>query len=164
MRGVTVMAQAGADAGDLVGGHGSADAAAANQNAAFTLAAQQAERNRFSEVRVIDRLGAVGTGVVDLMPPEPQMIGQDLLQVVAGMIGTDGDAHVYFFLPANNSLAAVTTASEVKPKCFITSLTGADAPNVLMPMLLPAGPTHCDQPMVAAASTEMRAVTAAGKT
>src|SRR5262245_2102274 len=37
-------------------------------------------------------------------------------------------------------LAAATTASTVKPKCFIKSLSGAEAPNVRMPIIWPVLP------------------------
>ena len=42
--------------------------------------------------------------------------------------------------------AAAMTASVVKPKCFITSFTGADAPNERMPMTAPVAPAYFSQP------------------
>src|SRR5258708_6474477 len=93
MGGVAVMATPGAYARDLIGGHRSAHAAAANQNTAFALAAQQAQSDRFSEVRVINRLRAVRANVDELMAALLQVADQHLLQVKAGMVGTNGDAH-----------------------------------------------------------------------
>src|SRR5262249_44695054 len=110
VRGVTVMAKTGANAGNLVGGDGCAHAAAANQNAAFTLAAKQAERNRFGEVRITNRLGAIGAGVQTLMPALPQMANQQLLQVEAGVSGSDGDAHV------NSSFGPATPGPRPEPR------------------------------------------------
>src|SRR5260221_57657 len=62
------------------------------------------------------------------------------------------------------ALAAATTASDVKPKCFSKSLRGADAPKDRMPMEWPAGPIYWDQPKVAPISTETRAFTDPGRT
>jgi hypothetical protein len=49
--------------------------------------------------------------------------------------------------------------SGVKPNFFCNSLSGAEAPNVSMPMLRPRLPTYRVQPRVDPFSTETRAVT-----
>src|SRR5712672_1876994 len=77
------------------------------------------------------------------------------------MVRTDGDLHGFF---DNSSRAAVSTVSGVNPNLFCNSLSGADAPNVRIPILFPAWPTYCDQPNVEACSTEILAVTLAGST
>src|SRR5215471_9367251 len=64
----------------------------------------------------------------------------------------------------NNVRAAAMTASEVKPNFFCNSLSGAEAPKVFIPIVMPPVPTYCDQPRVDACSTEMRAGTSGGIT
>src|SRR5262249_8942328 len=60
--------------------------------------------------------------------------------------------------------AAATTASGVNPNFFCSSLSGAEAPKVFMPMISPAFPTNCRQPKTEACSTATRAVTDGGNT
>src|SRR6476469_8843223 len=91
----------------------------------------------------------------------PKMLNKHLFQCKAGMIRTDGNLHGFF---GNSSRAAATTASGVKPNLFCNSLSGAEAPNVRIPRLLPAWPTYCAQPKVDACSTEILAVTLCGST
>src|SRR5712671_2388058 len=90
-----------------------------------------------------------------------KMIDKHLLQGKAGMVRTDGDFHDF---SGNSSRAAVSTVSGVNPNLFCNSLSGADAPNVRIPILFPAWPTYCDQPKVEACSTEILVVTLAGST
>src|SRR5262245_60709850 len=72
----------------------------------------------------------------------------------------DGDkCHFRVFAAAICSLAAATTLSGVKPNFFCSSFSGAEAPKVCMPIVVPVGPTYRLQPNVAACSTETRAVT-----
>src|SRR5262249_40972623 len=61
-------------------------------------------------------------------------------------------------------LAASTTLSRVKPNFFCTSLSGADAPKVFIPMRPTSLLTKRAQPKVEACSTETRAVTSRGST
>src|ERR1700716_450121 len=95
------------------------------------------------------------------MPILLKMIDEHLLQREAGMVGTNGNFHGFF---GNSSRAADKTASGVNPNFFCNSLSGAEAPNVPMPMLFPAWPTYCVQPKVDACSTEILAETLAGST
>src|SRR5260370_13565745 len=60
---------------------------------------------------------------------------------------------------AIRSLAALITASGVKPNSAASVLSGADAPNVRMPITAPAMPTYQSQPSGEACSTATRAVT-----
>jgi hypothetical protein len=93
MRRIGVVAQPGADAGHLVGGHRGADAAAAQQDAAFGVVPLQRGAHRLGEVRVVDRLVAVRPDVQHLaLLREQERLGR-LLQLEAGVIATDRDAH-----------------------------------------------------------------------
>src|SRR5262249_51423035 len=63
-----------------------------------------------------------------------------------------------------SSLAASQTRSRSNPNFFCSSFSGADAPNVFMPMTRPALPTYRSHPNVDACSTATRAVTDGGRT
>src|SRR6516162_580590 len=65
---------------------------------------------------------------------------------------------------ANESCASLATASGVNPSAFAISAAGADMPKRSMPKITPLSPTQRDQPKVAAASMDMRAVTLGGST
>src|SRR5262249_13723839 len=65
---------------------------------------------------------------------------------------------------ASVSRAAVTTRSGVNPNFVCSAFSGAEAPNVFMPITSPSSPTYARQPKVDACSTATRAVTAAGRT
>jgi hypothetical protein len=67
-------------------------------------------------------------------------------------------AIAHFFRPSS-SLAAATTRSGSNPKCLWSSLSGAEAPNVFMPMIRPDVPTYRSHPRVEASSTAIRACT-----
>src|SRR5262249_39683352 len=62
------------------------------------------------------------------------------------------------------AFAAFTTFCAVKPKCCIKSLAGAEAPKPWLPMTAPPDLTQRSHPIVAAASTDTRALIAAGNT
>ena len=47
----------------------------------------------------------------------------------------------YFPARCTDALAAPTTLSTVNPNCCCSAFSGADAPNVRMPMTDPAAPT-----------------------
>ena len=68
----------------------------------------------------------------------------------------------YFLL--SNSFAAATTWSGSKPNFLWSSFSGADAPNVFMPIMRPDLPTYRSHPKVDACSTATRAVTFGGRT
>src|SRR6266851_9751209 len=94
------MAEPGPDARNLVGGHGGAYAAAADQNAAFGVATQNAEAHSLGKVRVVDRLSTVGSNVLKLMTAFLEIINQEFLEFEAGMIGANSNAHVLFLTSA----------------------------------------------------------------
>src|SRR5262245_21430177 len=64
----------------------------------------------------------------------------------------------------SSSFAAAVTRSGSNPKCRCSSLSGAEEPNVFMPMTRPAAPTYRSQPKVEASSTATRAFTSGGNT
>src|SRR4051794_20545228 len=59
--------------------------------------------------------------------------------------------------------AVETMFSGVNPNLACSTFIGAEAPNVLMPMIAPVGPTQRSQPKVEPFSTETRAVSLGGK-
>src|SRR5262249_6709780 len=61
-------------------------------------------------------------------------------------------------------LTISVTRSGSKPNFRCSSLSGAEAPKVFMPMMRPDGPTYRSQPRVDACSTATRAVTSGGST
>src|ERR1700731_4288799 len=64
----------------------------------------------------------------------------------------------------NCSLAAATTPSGSKPNFLCSSLSGAEAPKVFIPITWPDVPTYRSQPKVEACSTATRAFTLGGST
>src|SRR5262249_243476 len=91
------------------------------------------------EVGIVHRRGRVGPDIQDVVAVLPQHRGDVLLQIEAGVIRSDDDLHTV--TPVMTDFAAATTASAPKPNFFCSSLSGADAPNVAMPMILPPEPT-----------------------
>ena len=65
---------------------------------------------------------------------------------------------------SSNSFAAATTCSGLNPNFFWSSLSGAEAPNVFMPMMRPSNPVYRSHPKVEACSTATRALTLGGST
>src|SRR5207302_3646838 len=62
------------------------------------------------------------------------------------------------------SFAAAITRSGSKPNFLWSSLSGAEAPNVFMPMTRPDVPTYRSHPRVDACSTATRALTSGAST
>src|SRR6266850_2915511 len=62
------------------------------------------------------------------------------------------------------SFAAATTLSDSNPNFFSRSFSGADAPKLRIPTILPLLPAYRSHPNVDAISTDTRAVTLAGST
>src|SRR5579864_6836400 len=88
-----------------------------------------------------------------------------LLSNIGCGTGVDAPSSIsYYFDCAIASRAASTTFSAVNPNFFNRSLIGAEAPKRCIPIILPVGPTYCDQPNVDAASTDTRAFTVGGNT
>ncbi len=83
----------GPDTGDLAGGHADPDAASAHPDPAVGPTLGHRPTDGLAVVRVVDRLGRVGAEVVDLVTGGPEVVGQETLELEAGMIGPDGDTH-----------------------------------------------------------------------
>src|SRR6478609_238621 len=161
MGGVAVVAQPGADAGQLVRRHRRPDAAAAEEHAALHRAAEHRARHHRGDIRIVHRLRAVGAEIDDLMAERAERWDQRLLELESRVVRAEGDLHS---APASWPRAASTTWFTVNPNFFCSSLSGADAPNLIMPIRVPVGPTYRSQPKVLACSTETRAVTSGGRT
>src|SRR6185503_12503695 len=91
--GVEVVAERGADAGDLVGGDLLALPAAAEHDAAFGAPLGDGASDREADRRVVDRGLAVGAVIVDAVAEPRQRLFQVFLEGEAGVIGADGDSH-----------------------------------------------------------------------
>jgi hypothetical protein len=91
--GIRVMAQAGADAGDLVGGHGSADARPAHNDASVSPARTDRVPDGRREIRVIHRCRAVCAAVQRFVGQATHKRKQSLFQFKTRMIRPKCDAH-----------------------------------------------------------------------
>ena len=161
--GVGVVAQAGAYAGDAVGRHRGADAAAAQDDPAIGAMLAQRGAHRRGVIRVIDALAAVGADVQHLAVLARDERLDGFLQREAGVIRSDCYPHVQLSRPISR-LAFATTFSGVNPNFFCSSPSGADAPNVSIPIATPASPTYRAHPSVDPCSTDTRAATDEGST
>jgi hypothetical protein len=94
MGGVCVMAKAGTDSRNFIGGHRRSYTASADQDATLRIAAKHAQADGLGEVRVIDRLRVGGADVLKLMAALLKIADQESLEVEAGMIGANSDAHL----------------------------------------------------------------------
>ena len=91
-----VVDHRGADAGDLVGGHGDAEAGPTDAHTEFDGTAGHRPADRLAVVGIVDRDSAVvGPEIGDIVPLCCKFTPQDLLQVEPGMVRADGDAHGY---------------------------------------------------------------------
>src|SRR6266545_852751 len=137
VRRVDVVADGGADAGDLVGGHAGAHSAAADEHGPLRAPVLHGQGHLLRVVGIIDGRGRVRAHVDHVVSLLAKGLRHLLLQREAGVVGPDGHLH-RFFLPAHLapscSRAAATTFSGWKPNFFCSSLRGAEAPNVRMPI------------------------------
>src|SRR5690606_18890341 len=91
--GEQVVAQGGAHAVDLVGGDLLALAGAAEHDPALSLAVHDGAPDGGADGRVVDGLGGVGAEVEHLVA-QPLELGDEVdLQVVPGVVRSDGDPH-----------------------------------------------------------------------
>src|SRR5271163_2276122 len=167
MRGIGVVADGGANAVNFIGGHADANTAAAHEHATVGLAIGDGVTDEFGEVGVVGGVFVERANVENVMAKRAHDVAHFTFEGEAGVVGTDDDSHAspyFFLLAAMTSLAALMMASGSKPNFFCSSLRGAEAPKVFMPMMRPPRPTYLCQPMVPACSTETRAVTDGGKT
>ena len=73
-----------------------------------------------------------------------------------------GLSHAYYLTRFTCCIAASITRSFVNPNSFCRIFSGAEDPNVVIPMTAPVVPTSCAQPNVAPCSNATRAATASG--
>src|SRR5438874_6488020 len=162
---IGVVTQAGAHSGNFVCGYGSSYSAAADQDGAIHGAVEDALAHCLGVIGIVDWIGAVGAKIDDFVTLFAQVCRDLLLQRKSGMVGADADLHALLAtLLASISLATLMIASGVKPNFFCSSLSGAEAPKVFIPMRAAGLRTYCAHPYVEACSTEMRFCTAAGRT
>lgn len=93
VRGIHVVTETGANAGQFIRGDRSADAAAAYENAAIGLFGAENIVEFLRVIGVIDRLGSVGADVQDLVMQFAQIGHQLFLELNAGVIRSDNDSH-----------------------------------------------------------------------
>src|SRR5215510_2845524 len=91
------MAEAGANSCNLVCRHSSANAAAADENAAFGFSMQHAQGDSFSKVGIIHRINAVSAHIQDKVSVVLQVVAQGLLKLKSGMIRAECDLHEFIF-------------------------------------------------------------------
>lgn len=91
--GVAVVAQSGANAAHLVGGHAGSDAAAADEHASFGLTVKHGAADFFGVVGIVHGSDGVGADVEDLVALLFQGLDNGLFQIVPCMITTDGNEH-----------------------------------------------------------------------
>src|SRR5450755_201042 len=169
MSGVGVVTNGGANAADFIGGDAHTHAAAADQHATLGFVVSYGVADEFSEVWIVGRVFVESADVQNVMAECTHHIAHFAFEGKASVVGTDDDFHLAPYLPpdlalAITSLAAATIASGSKPNFFCSSLSGAEAPKVRMPIMRPPGPTYLSQPIVPACSTETRAVIDGGNT
>ena len=105
-RGVEIVAQRGADAGDLVGGDLLALAAAAEHDAAVGAPVGDRAADRDADRRIVDRRFAVGAVIVDLVAQADEGRHEMLFQREPRVICADGDAHNGEIIPGVARLRA----------------------------------------------------------
>src|SRR5581483_3661381 len=167
VRGVRVVADGTADAGDLVRRDRCADAAPADQHAAVSAAGCHRIADRAREVGVVDGRLAVRAQVEHGMSLARELVDDDALEWESRVVGGDGEAHQRR-TPLRRSASAIArsaTCCDVNPSCSSTVFPGADAPKrPSMPMESPSSPTQRRQPSVTPASTESRDRISGGST
>lgn len=90
-----VFDQTGANPFDLIGAHGSPDAAAANGDTALQFPGRHRLRQRDDEVGIVVLRGQhVSAEIEDFMTRRAQLGGQRFLELKPAMIGGDSHAHV----------------------------------------------------------------------
>src|SRR4051812_28119610 len=150
---------------DLVGGHGSSNPAAANQNASIYFSIRHSASQWDSKIRIVI------AGVTNLIAKVSDFVACFVHQsrewpfhFETAVICPNPDFH--FALPccAIWLFAAATIFSALKPNFFNNCLRGAEAPKVSMQRLYPSEPVYLLQPKSDATSTDTRAFTFGGST
>jgi 6-phosphogluconolactonase len=112
-RRIGIVAQPGANAGHLVGGHARADATAADDEAALGAPAQDGVADRFGVVGIVNWSRGVSPKVFGLMALRAQPRDQVLLQFVARVIGAYRHSHCRRSLPSPRQAAAPARITHV---------------------------------------------------
>lgn len=89
--GGAVVAEGGANAGELVGGHGGADAGAVDHDPEGGLALGYGQGDLFGEIGIVGRLFGMDADVGDKIAEFKEDGFQRFLQTIAAVVGADGD-------------------------------------------------------------------------
>src|SRR4029077_10442603 len=123
VRGVRVVAQAGANTSKLVRGHGGTDTASADQYGALHALAENRHGNGFRKIRIVDRRRVTRAKIFHGVSQAAQIFGNFSLKRKSGMVGSDGNAHGHFTC-ASCALAASKTWPVVNPNSFCSTFNG----------------------------------------
>src|SRR5882757_478393 len=93
VRGISVVAHAGADAWNLVRRHAGADAAAANQHTALGFFVDHGAANGFREIRIVGGIFVERANIQHFMPQRTQQIANIDLQLKTGVIRANYQFH-----------------------------------------------------------------------
>ena len=93
MPGVRIVADAGANADQFIGGHAGANAAAANQHAAFGAAVQNSAADGFGKIRIVRRILVECADVQNFVSQGAQKVPHGIFQLETCVIGTNDDFH-----------------------------------------------------------------------
>ena len=94
--GEAVPAQGAADAGDLVGGNGHADAGAADEDAALALPGSDGLRHRFGVNGIVAGIVGISSDVLHSVSLFLKVSLKMLLEIVSAVITTDCNFHLCF--------------------------------------------------------------------
>src|SRR6476646_6853946 len=98
--GVDVVADRGANTGELAGGHARTDARTANEDAALGVAGKKRLADLPGLVRIVDPYGiGVRPQVDDVVPERRELLEHALPQLDAAMVERDGHPHMGVTLP-----------------------------------------------------------------
>src|SRR5437762_1289050 len=156
-RGKGVMAQAGANPGDLVRRDRRPHPAPADEDAPLAGARRNGLGDLPREVGIVGGRIVERADVLDRMAPGPAERGELDLQREARMVAADCDLH-------RRLRARRTTLSTLNPSSFKTVSPGAEAPNRSRLTESPASPTYLFHPSATPASIARRAGTDGGST
>ena len=93
-----------AHSGNLIGGNGHADAAAAHQNATLHFPGGDFFTHLAGKVRIVNGIGGMGSLVLDLDAAGGQAALELFFQLEAGMIGAQCNLHGRHSTPLNRSI------------------------------------------------------------
>jgi hypothetical protein len=131
-----VLTKRRAHAIHLVGSHGSAHTAAANENAPFHVSSRHSASEWDREIGVVVvRVIYLVAKINNLVSFCRQQLGELPLHLESTVVSSYSYFHSALPCRAIWLFAAATTVSTLKPNFFNSCFKGADAPKVLIPML-----------------------------